>query len=316
MGYETTDPPSPDLRSSRTTTRYRGRFAPSPTGLLHFGSLVAAVASYLDARHAGGDWLIRMEDIDRPREVPGSADAIIAALDTLGFEWNESIVRQSERTDLYQEALDRLLQDGAAYPCSCSRSEILAATGPAAPGDELRYPGWCRNDVRGPNRQLAYRLRVPDGLLSFDDRIQGHVSIDVSAQVGDFVVRRRDGLFAYQLAVVVDDAGQGITHVVRGADLLHSAPRQMILQRRLALPTPTYAHLPVATDASGVKLSKSAGAAAIDLSQPSQELWRALRFLRQQPPVDLREADTATLWEWAKEHWRLAPLQGRATDPA
>lgn len=308
--------PTVDPLSQSGTARYRGRFAPSPTGLLHFGSLIAAVASYLDARRAGGDWLIRMEDIDQPREVPGSADAIITALDELGFEWNESILRQSTRTELYRFALDRVLSAKAAYPCSCSRSEILAASHPPASGDELRYPGWCRDGVRAPDRPVAYRFRVPPGVVSFEDRIQGRVTIDVGDEVGDFIIRRRDGLFAYQLAVVVDDADQRITHVVRGADLLRSTPRQLLLQGSLALPTPTYAHLPVATDASGVKLSKSAGTAAIDLSRPGRELWRALRFLQQQPPADLLGADTTTLWEWAMEHWRLESIPRIAAAPA
>ncbi|WP_324317369.1 tRNA glutamyl-Q(34) synthetase GluQRS [Povalibacter sp.] len=296
---------------------YRGRFAPSPTGLLHFGSLVAAVASRLDARHAGGEWLIRMEDLDRPREVPGSADAILRALEILGFTWTESIVRQSERSDLYQAALDRLLSNDLAYPCSCSRSEIQQVASPDHPeGEELRYPGWCRTQLRHRDRPYAIRLRVPDGEIAFDDRIQGRIAVDVAAEIGDFVIRRRDGLFAYQLAVVVDDASQGITHVVRGADLLRSTPRQILLQRCLGLPTPEYAHVPVATDSSGIKLSKSAGAAAVDLNRPGEELWRALQFLRQDPPPELRRDHPAMLWDWATGHWRLEPLSfGHAVAP-
>ncbi|HEY6642934.1 tRNA glutamyl-Q(34) synthetase GluQRS [Povalibacter sp.] len=296
---------------------YRGRFAPSPTGLLHFGSLVAAVASYLDARRAGGEWLIRMEDLDRPREVAGSADAIVQSLESLGFDWTESIVRQSERTELYQAALDRLLATDLAYPCSCSRADIQQAqsTSPAD-GEELRYPGWCRVEPRFPDRPLAIRLRVPPTEIAFDDRIQGRIRVDVAAEVGDFVIRRRDGLFAYQLAVVVDDHAQGITHVVRGADLLHSTPRQILLQQCLGLPTPEYAHVPVATDLNGIKLSKSAGAAAVDLTRPGEELWRALLFLRQSPPQDLRRAEPATLWNWATEHWRLDPLHSGLSAPA
>jgi glutamyl-Q tRNA(Asp) synthetase len=289
---------------------YRGRFAPSPTGLLHFGSLVAAVASYLDARHAEGDWLVRMEDLDRPREVAGSADAIVRALDVLGFEWTESIVRQSERSDLYQAAMDRLLASNLTYPCSCSRAEIQQQAGSEqSDGDELRYPRWCRRGPRAPERPLAIRLCVPDAEISFNDRIQGRIAINVSAEVGDFVIRRRDGLFAYQLAVVVDDAVQGITHVVRGADLLHSTPRQILLQQFLGLATPVYAHVPVATDSKGVKLSKSAGAAAVDLTQPGKELWRALQFLGQRPPQDLRKAGPETLWRWAVENWQPEALR-------
>lgn len=288
--------------------RYRGRFAPSPTGPLHFGSLIAAVASYLDARQAGGEWLVRIEDLDPPREIPGSADQIVAALRVLGFEWNESIVRQSARTHLYQAAVTRLLVAGQAFECSCSRAEIAAAVGPPADGDELRYPGWCRNGTRAPDRPVAIRFRTPPGIVAFEDGIQGRTQIDTATEIGDFVVRRRDGLFAYQLAVVVDDAAQGITHVVRGADLLHSTPRQILLQRALGLATPTYAHVPVATDQNGVKLSKSAGAAAIALERPADELWRALRFLRQEPPPELRQAGLATIWEWAVGHWTRAPL--------
>ena len=289
--------------------RYRGRFAPSPTGLLHFGSLVAAVASYLDARRAGGDWLVRIEDLDQPREVPGSADQIIRALEILGFRWNESIERQSARTSLYQAALDRLLVEGWAYPCSCSRAEVqAAATSTGVEGDELFYPGWCRDGVRHADRATAMRFRVPVGTVTFTDGIQGPIAIDSAAEIGDFVIRRRDGLFAYQLAVVVDDAAQGITHVVRGADLLGSTPRQILLQRALGLPNPAYAHVPLAIDHNGVKLSKSAGSGGIDLQHPGRELWRALRFLGQEPP-DLRQASPATLWDWAVEHWRTEPLR-------
>lgn len=290
------------------SVRYRGRFAPSPTGPLHFGSLIAAVASYLDARRAGGEWLVRIEDLDPPREDPGSADQIVTALRVLGFEWNESIVRQSARTHLYEAALDRLLAAGQAFECSCSRAEIAAAVGPPADGDELRYPGWCRNGTRAPDRPVAIRFRTPSGIVAFEDAIQGRMQIDAAAEIGDFVIRRRDGLFAYQLAVVVDDAAQAMTHVVRGADLLHSTPRQILLQRALGLATPTYAHVPVATDQNGVKLSKSAGAAAIALERPADELWRALRFLRQEPPSELRQAGLATMWEWAIGHWTPAPL--------
>lgn len=292
---------------------YRGRFAPSPTGPLHFGSLVAAVASYLAARQAGGEWLVRIEDLDPPREVPGSTDQIIAALAILGFEWNESIVRQSSRGPLYEASICRLFASGDAFACSCSRAEIETAAGDAAGGDELRYPGWCRAGVRAPERALAVRFRTAAGSVSFTDDIQGVTVVDVAAEVGDFVIRRRDGLYAYQLAVVVDDAAQGITHVVRGADLLRSTPRQLLLQQALGLPSPAYAHVPVATDRNGVKLSKSGGAAAIDLEHPTGELWRALRFLRQDPPNELLRADLAELWRWAIVHWTPVPLRNVAS---
>ena len=290
---------------------YRGRFAPSPTGELHFGSLVAAVASYLDARRAGGAWLVRIEDVDKQREVPGSAEHIVAALQTFGFEWTGSIVRQSERVALYTTALAQLLSSQAAYPCSCSRAEIAAAGAtPAIEGDELRYPGWCRHGVREPSRPQAMRFRTPSGPLRFVDDIQGPTQIDAESQVGDFVIRRRDGFFAYQLAVVVDDAEQGITHVVRGADLLTSTPRQIFLQQALGLPILRYAHVPLATDANGVKLSKSAGAAAIDPERPGVQLWRVLEFLRQGPPPELRDSQVPAIWRWAFEHWNPASLAG------
>lgn len=294
---------------------YRGRFAPSPTGPLHFGSLVAAVGSYLSARCAGGEWLLRIEDLDAPREVPGSADQIIATLDALGLEWNGSILRQSSRRDAYEAATQQLINAGLAYPCSCTRSELQAiqtnSFARATDNEELRYPGWCRQGPRALNRETAVRLFVPPGTTEFFDSIQGSCCVDVSAAVGDFIIRRRDRLHAYQLAVVVDDAFQGVTAIVRGADLLHSTPRQIILQQMLYLSTPAYAHLPVVTDVNGIKLSKSAGAAAIDVSRPTHEVWRALEFLQQMPPPDLRRAGLATLWDWALQHWQVKRLNGQ-----
>jgi glutamyl-queuosine tRNA(Asp) synthetase len=299
-----------------TSTRYRGRFAPSPTGQLHFGSLIAAVASYLDARAAGGEWLVRIEDLDTPRVVPGSADAILRALERFGFEWDGPVLYQSTRTQAYEAALAQLWAAGAVYHCSCSRTEIQAAQGrPQQPGEELFYPGWCRGGVRAPNRALAVRFRVPDEPVVFTDAIQGPFAFDLAKETGDFVVRRRDGLFAYQLAVVVDDAAQGITKVVRGADLLSSTPRQLALQRVLGLAQPEYAHVPVATDQNLIKLSKSAGAGAVDLRDPAAELWRALRFLRQAPPLELRLSGLPTLWEWAIRNWQVQSIRGLRTVP-
>jgi glutamyl-Q tRNA(Asp) synthetase len=299
------------VTSAQSLRSYRGRFAPSPTGPLHFGSLVAAVASYLDARSAGGEWLLRIEDLDPPREVPGSADQIVATLAVLGFQWNESIVRQSERHAAYQAALDRLLAANLAFPCSCSRAELQAAQPPGRdPSDELYYHGWCRNGVRARQRPLAIRFRVSPGTIAFEDGLQGLQTTQPARDTGDFVIRRRDGLFAYQLAVVVDDAAQNITHVVRGADLLSSTARQIALQGALGLTTPKYAHLPLAIDANGIKLSKSTGAAAVDASQPASELWRTLQFLKQGPPSDLRRGSVATVWEWAIKNWQARPLAG------
>lgn len=292
--------------------RYRGRFAPSPSGRLHFGSLVAATASYLSARQAGGEWLLRIEDLDPPRTVPGSADQIVATLEALGFEWSGSILFQSTRAEAYQAALTQLLDLGLAYPCSCSRSELLTAQPASKPGGTLRYPGFCRNGPhpRFPAEPMAIRLRVEAAPIAVEDGIQGARIFDVAREVGDFVIRRRDQLYAYQLAVTVDDADQGITHVVRGIDLWDSTPRQMILQRALGLPTPKYAHVPLATGTNGVKLSKSAGAAAIDMRTPTWQVWRALQFLRQAPPPELRMGAVDALWDWAIQHWRVQPLHG------
>lgn len=287
---------------------YRGRFAPSPTGALHFGSLVAAVASYLAARRQGGEWLVRIEDVDRTREVPGSADGIVTTLATFGFEWTGSIVRQSDRIERYEAALSELQRLELVYPCSCSRKSIAAAA-PAASDDEPRYLGWCRRGVLDQAVPRALRFKV-ERSADFVDAIQGSVSIDVQHDCGDFVVKRRDGLFAYHLAVVVDDAEQGVTEVVRGADLLTSTPRHILLQQALGLATPAYAHVPVATDDQGVKFSKSADAGAVDVTKAGEEIWRALQFLRQSPPLELRSADLQTLWTWAVENWTTEPLKG------
>ena len=290
------------------SARYRGRFAPSPTGPLHFGSLVAATASYLAARQAQGEWLVRIEDIDRPREVPGSAESILKTLEAFGFEWSGPIVRQSSRIKLYEAALDQLNRAGRIYACSCSRKEI-ASTTPLS-HDEPFYPGWCRNGARRPSDACAMRLRVLPGNVSFADEIQGSISSNVALESGDFVLKRRDGLFAYQLAVVVDDADQAVTHVVRGADLLSSTPRQLSIQQALGYLTPEYAHVPLAIDDKGAKLSKSAGAGAVDTSRTVGELWRALHFLRQSPPRELLSSPLPTVWDWAVKHWTTVPLRG------
>ena len=243
--------------------------------------------------------------------MPGSADDIVATLAALGFEWTGSIIKQSERHAAYQAALDKLFAAGLAFPCSCSRTELQAAQPEnREQSDELYYPGWCRNGVRAPDRPLAVRFRVATGTIAFHDRLQGRQTSELARDTGDFVIRRRDSLFSYQLAVVVDDAAQNVTHVVRGADLLGSTGRQIALQAALGLTTPEYAHLPLAIDANGIKLSKSTGAAAVDARQPARELWRSLQFLRQGPPPDLRRGPVTTLWEWAIEHWQAQPLAG------
>lgn len=292
-------PAPPDERSQ--SVPYRGRFAPSPTGPLHFGSLIAAAASYLDARSHGGDWYVRMEDVDRPREMPGAADSILRSLEALGLRWDGPVLYQSRRQDAYDAALEQLAADGAIYPCACSRREI--ADGAVAGPNGAIYPGTCRNGLPPGRTARALRARVPPQRIDFDDRLQGHCGQELVTEVGDFVVRRADGLVAYQLAVVVDDADQRITHVVRGSDLLDSTPRQIHLQRLLGLPTPSYLHLPVAVDANGDKLSKQTGAPSIEGREPLELLLNALRFLGQQPPERLLEENCEALWQWAVAHW-------------
>lgn len=260
-------------------TRYVGRFAPSPTGPLHFGSLVAALASYLDARAARGRWVLRMDDLDLARNEPGAADAILRALERLGLEWDGPVLYQSARLARYREVLDDLARRGFTYPCGCTRKE-LEDSALAIDGARI-YPGTCRRGLPLGKRARAVRLRTHDAPIAFHDAIQGWIEQRVEREVGDFVLLRADGVFAYQLAVAVDDVDQGISHVVRGADLLDSTARQIHLQRLLGARTPRYAHVPVAMSAAGEKLSKQTGARPLDLADPQAELARARRFLGQ-----------------------------------
>ena len=291
---------------------YRGRFAPSPTGPLHFGSLVAATASLLEARARGGEWLLRIDDLDAQRCSPASADDILRTLEAFGFAWDGQVVWQSQCDEAYRAAFDRLRAAGRLFPCACTRKELAdsmltaALTATPAPDGAARYPGTCRAGLPAERSARGWRLRVDEtARIAFDDAIQGRIVSDLARETGDFIVWRADGLFAYQLAVVVDDAAAGVTHVVRGADLLGSTPRQIFLQQCLGLPTPCYAHLPVAVDAAGEKLSKQTLAAPLDSARPGPALHAALRFLGQAPPDELARADTATLWAWAHAHWRL-----------
>jgi glutamyl-Q tRNA(Asp) synthetase len=281
---------------------YVGRFAPSPTGELHLGTLTAAVASFLHARQAQGAWLVRIEDIDPPREVPGSVESILRSLEALNLEWDGGgVTFQSTRVQRYLDTALDLVAAGQAYYCNCSRQQIRAAT------DSSRYPGTCRE--RGlPAGDTAIRLRTDGGPIEFVDRLNGAVQRDIEAADGDFVIVRRDGLPAYHLAVVIDDADQGITDVVRGVDLLASTPLHILLQRRLGLPTPDYWHIPLITDAAGEKLSKRAGAAPIDIAQPAQAAATALRLLGLPVPADLDGAPPRTLWQWAQREWRIEGL--------
>lgn len=281
--------------------QYRGRFAPSPTGALHFGSLVAAVGSWLEARTRGGAWLLRMEDLDPPREQPGAAKLILRTLEACGMFWDGNILYQSQRSEAYRAALARLGAQGLVYPCACTRREI--ADSALGPDGALIYPGTCRNGLAPGRAARATRVRVDHEPIEFEDAVQGKLSQDLAAEAGDFVLLRADGLYAYQLAVVVDDAEQGITDVVRGADLLDSTPRQIYLQRLLGLPTPHYLHLPAAVNAAGEKLSKQTLAAPVDGRNPVPVLAQVMSFLGQAPPAQLGRAPLAEFWSWALAHW-------------
>lgn len=301
--------PVPDKRlpAPRVTV---GRFAPSPTGELHLGSLVAAIGSFLCARSRSGRWLLRMEDVDRTREVLGAADRILRTLDAFGLHWDGPVEYQSRRTHLYQAALERLQSAGTVYRCSCSRS-TLARLVLGSDGEPV-YPGTCRRQPPAAGEPCALRFCIGENPspVSLEDGLQGSFTQDVAATVGDFVIRRRDGLFAYQLAVVVDDAEQQVTQVVRGLDLLDNTPRQILLQRALRLPTPEYMHLPLVVEPDGTKLAKKARSIPLDPQRAPELLFRALSLLGQAPPDELRSADLGELWLWARQHWSLQPLRG------
>jgi glutamyl-Q tRNA(Asp) synthetase len=285
---------------------YRGRFAPSPSGPLHFGSLIAAVASYLDAKSHGGEWLLRIEDLDTPRVFAGAADDILRTLAAYGMQWDGAVTYQSTRTDGYHAALHRLRERGLVYACACSRREI--ADSALAGIDGPVYPGTCRPGLAPDKVARAWRLDTRGAHIEFEDGIQGICQQAIEHAIGDFVVYRADHVFAYQLAVVIDDAEQGITDIVRGADLLDATPRQIYLQRLLNLPTPRYLHLPVAVNAQGEKLSKQTRALPVAIDNPQPAVLAALRFLGHQPPATLVHADIETLWQWAIEHWNRAQI--------
>ncbi|MDP3669437.1 MAG: tRNA glutamyl-Q(34) synthetase GluQRS [Telluria sp.] len=285
---------------------YIGRFAPSPTGRLHAGSLVAAVASYLDARAHHGKWLVRIEDVDEGRSAAGAADAILSLLQQLGMAWDGEVLRQSRRTHLYQAAAERLA--GHTYPCGCNRREIADSRLGVAPDGAAIYPGTCRHGLAPGRTMRSLRVRVPDApgdLVGFEDRLAGHVAQHLATESGDFVLKRADGFWAYQLAVVVDDAQQGVTDVVRGADLLDSTPRQVYLQRLLGLPTPRYLHVPVLRNADGEKLSKQTGAVAVapgDRAAAVAALRAAARFLG----LEVQAGSVAQFWQSAVPAWAAA----------
>ncbi|WP_111641069.1 tRNA glutamyl-Q(34) synthetase GluQRS [Marinimicrobium alkaliphilum] len=304
--------------SSASSPAYVGRFAPSPTGPLHFGSLVAALASYLHAHHAGGRWLVRMEDLDPPREQPGADSAILASLEAHGLHWDGEVLFQSTRLAAYEHALEQLLARDLVYPCTCTRKAIRAMGG--------LYNGHCRRHRADTDAPYALRLKLTDlpapytGLpdtLAVEDIFQGRHGYNLRTDADDTILRRKDGLHAYQLAVVVDDIAQGITHSIRGADLLPITGAQSRLFELLDAPVPHFGHVPMALHPQGDKLSKQTHAPALQAHRAGENLWHALRFLGQNPPAELRAAPPGRLLEWAKSHWRANAVQGtgHAVDP-
>lgn len=291
-----------------------GRFAPSPTGPLHIGSLVAAVGSYAMARRGGGSWLLRMEDLDTPRVVPGCADDILRTLELLGFQWDGPVIFQSRRGEAYQGALERLRAYGAVYPCGCSRSDIArASTAPHDCDGEAIYPGTCRDGIAPGKSPRAIRVRVDDAPVCFTDLVMGEQRSSLSSTCGDFVVKRADGLFAYQLAVVVDDADQEVSQVVRGSDLLSSTPRQIHLQRLLGYRTPSYAHLPLVTAPEGGKLSKRDNAISIGTGVNLERsggalIAAALKFLGQSLPHSLEHSPAPELLSWGAGNFDVSAV--------
>ncbi len=294
---------------------YCGRFAPSPTGPLHFGSLVAAVGSYLDARAQGGKWLVRIEDVDTPRTQPGAAAHILRTLEGFGFEWDGEVLVQSQRLDIYHRALIFLQLAGDVYPCACSRRDIAARTTRRSVDGAPHYPGTCRTGLATGQAARAWRMRVPDQSFCVIDRIQGELQQNLERDVGDFILLRADGQYAYQLAVVVDDALQGVNAVVRGADLQDSTLRQIWLQQRLGLPSPSYAHLPVVVDANGEKLSKQTKAAPVMPEMGVATLTRALEFLGHRVPREVQAATLADFWRWAMATWSSAKVPALRSQP-
>ncbi|MFO6297761.1 tRNA glutamyl-Q(34) synthetase GluQRS [Rahnella selenatireducens] len=283
--------------------QYTGRFAPSPSGELHFGSLIAALGSYLHARAQKGQWLVRIDDIDPPREIPGSADRILATLERYGLEWDRDVVWQSKRHDAYREVLDRLFQERKSYYCTCTRQRIAQTGG--------IYDGHCR-DLNLGAENAAIRLHQTLPVYGFDDDFQGHLQADCQLAEEDFIIRRRDGLFAYNLAVVVDDHFQGINHIVRGADLIEPTVRQISLYRHLGYPQPGYLHLPLALNENGDKLSKQNHAPALPEGDPRPVIINALKFLGQTLPENWQDYTLPLLLRWATTHWTPSeiPRQG------
>ncbi len=292
-----------------SSTIYKGRFAPSPTGAVHFGTLLAAVGSYLQAKKNHGEWIIRMEDVDLTRKVEGADTDILHTLEAFGFEWQGEVLYQSAQNEYYEDALQQLIKQSLVFPCLCTRKQL------AESGSDI-YPGNCRQRPLPEKNEHALRVIADDINITFHDAIMGEQSQHMAKQCGDFIIKRRDGLFAYQLAVVVDDAMQGISEIVRGADLLDSTPRQIYLQQRLGYNTPTYCHLPLAVDASGNKISKSEGAAKVDIKNREKQLCEVLAFLGQQPPTDLSACNIDDIWQWAINNWNIHAVPKNKHRPA
>lgn len=292
--------PTASQIESKPRADYVGRFAPSPTGPLHFGSLLAALASFLDARANQGQWLLRIEDLDPPREPAGSAELILRQLHNLGMDWDGEVLYQSSRLAAYEEVLHTLQAEGHCYLCDCTRPQIRDMG--------LVYNGSCRKRERPPEPPFALRLRTDSLEIGFDDQIQGVYTQQIESEVGDFVIRRKDGLFAYQLAVVVDDEYQNITHVVRGWDLLDSTPRQIYLQRILNYSPVIYAHIPIIVDKKGQKLSKQAFAPAIETQRASELIYKALTLLSQAPPKEIEKESPAIQLQWAIANWDIEAI--------
>lgn len=282
---------------------YRGRFAPSPTGPLHFGSLVAAMGSYLQAKSNNGLWLVRIDDIDPPREQKGASADILRILEGFGFEWDETVLYQSSRLKRYQEAVDSLLEQKLAYPCSCSRKSIMTTTGQL--NGDIVYPGFCRNGPSKKSTEHSIRLRCNTQSICFNDAIQGQQVFNLEQRNGDFILQRRDRYFSYQLASGIDDAEQHITEVVRGQDLLNCTPCHIHVQQVLNLSTPQYCHLPLVINKTGQKLSKQNYAAPITTENSVALLYKTLKFLGQKPPIELSKTNMEELWQWAKSHWQI-----------
>lgn len=313
--------PCPDTRVPGAL-RYRGRFAPSPSGPLHFGSLVTAVASYLEARSRQGEWLVRIENPDPPREIPGASRDILHTLETLHLFWDEEVIYQHDRNPVYAALTEQLIRQRLVYPCTCTRKEIADSSIRGIDGHV--YPGTCRHGLNLPDGRSLYdatrkpyalRVRVNTIPTGFTDTLQGPVYQQLEKDIGDFVLQRADQVYTYQLAAVADDAAQQITHVVRGADLLASTPRQIYLQQLLGYPTPVYMHVPVAVNSQGEKLSKQTGALPADLSDPVPVLVQVLHFLGQTPPAALLDSDIVSFWDWAIRHWQPANIPRQLSLP-